>query len=125
MHLTSEQQEQIQQSKASGAQRIHLELTPAQKRDWQAAADAEVAGKPDNLAHLRKIKAAAASPGFFGDIRRAMLLSRRPISELAAAIAVDTQVLSDFRAAEAELPASALDRLLSELGLRVMQEIPR
>jgi hypothetical protein len=68
---------------------------------------------------------AAEQPGFFGDIRRAILLSRRPTGELAAAIGVDTRIFSEFRTGEAELPAAALDRLLEVLGLRVMQEIPR
>jgi hypothetical protein len=65
---------------------------------------------------------AAEQPGFFGDVRRAILASRRPIDELAAAIGVDARVLSDFRAGNEELPAGALDRLLETLGLRLMQE---
>jgi len=43
---------------------------------------------------------------------------------LAKQINVDPRLLSDFRAAQAELPAAALDRLLEALGLRLMQEIP-
>lgn len=54
-----------------------------------------------------------------------MLLSRRPVNELAATLGVDAQLLSDFRAGEAELSAAVLDRLVDALGLRLMQEIPR
>jgi hypothetical protein len=51
--------------------------------------------------------------------------SRRPTAELAKEIDVDLLLFSDFRAGEAKLPATALDRLLETLGLRLMQEIPR
>ena len=84
-----------------------------------------MAGKDANIAHFHAIKTAALQPGFLGDIRRAVLMSRRPPGELAAAVGVDQHVLSDFRAGEVELPAAVVDRLLEELGLRLMQEIPR
>jgi hypothetical protein len=87
--------------------------------------DQEMAGKEANIAHIRKIKLAAEQPGFFGDVRRAILLSRPSISKLAADIGVEPRVLSDFQADDAELPAAALDRLIAALGLRLMQEIPR
>jgi len=125
MRLTSDQQEQLRQAKAGGDQRMALAFTANQKSEWQAAVAQELAGKEENVAHFRKIKAAAELPGFLGDIRRAILLSRRSMDELAAAIGVEPRLLSDFRAAEAELPAAALDRLMETLGLRLMQEIPR
>lgn len=125
MQLNPEQQEQVRQAKANGEQRVVLESTPEQRSAWQKAVEQELSGKEENLAHYRKIKAAAEQPGIFGDIRRAILLSRRPIAELAATIGVEPNALSDFRAAEAELPAAVLDRLVAELGLRLMQEIPR
>jgi hypothetical protein len=68
---------------------------------------------------------AAEQPGFFGDVRRAIMLASSSIPNLATEIGVDGRVLSDFRAGDAELPAPALDRLLEKLGLRLMQEIPR
>jgi hypothetical protein len=68
--------------------------------------------------------AAAERPGFFGDVRRAMLLSRRAPDELGAAIGVESGILSDFRAGESDLPSAALERLIDELGLRLMQDIP-
>ena len=74
---------------------------------------------------MEKIHEAAQQVGFFGDLRRAISSSRRPVSELAATIGVEPSVLSDFRAAEAELPAKALETLIDELGLRLMQEIPK
>jgi hypothetical protein len=85
----------------------------------------ELAGKEENPAYFRSIKAAAERPGFFGDVRRAVALSRRPTNELADEIGVAPQLLSDFRAGDAELPAAALDRLIETLGLRLMQEIAR
>ena len=85
----------------------------------------ELAGKEENIAHLRKIQAAAEQPGFFGDLRRAIVASRRSVDELSAEIGVDQRLLSDFRAGDTELPAAALERLVDTLGLRLMQEIPR
>jgi predicted transcriptional regulator len=58
-------------------------------------------------------------------VRRAILLARHSIDELAATVGVEARLLSDFRAGEAELPAAALERLIDTLGLRLMQEIPR
>ncbi|MCR4413702.1 MAG: hypothetical protein NUV77_14880 [Thermoguttaceae bacterium] len=125
MDLTPEQQEQVTQARAAGQKRVTLSLTPRQKAQWQTVMEQELAGKEENLAHLQKIKAAAEQPGFFGDLRRAIALSRRPVHELALEIGVDWRLLSDFRSGDAELPAAALDRLIETLGLRLVQEIPR
>ena len=125
MQLTPEQRDLIRQAKARGERRIYMELTPQQKKDYREAVAQEMAGKEANIAHCRKIQAAAEQPGVFGDIRRAVLLSRPSIAELAVVIGVEARLLSDFQAGEAELPAAALDRLLATLGLRLMQEIPR
>jgi len=122
--LTAEQQEQVNQAKAAGEKRVTLSFTPQQKVEWEAAVQREMAGKGENIAHFRKIKAAAEQRGFFGDVRRAIALSRRPLHELAADIGVDPSLLSDFRAGDADLPSAALDRLIETLGLRLMQEIP-
>lgn len=124
MQLTPEQNDQLQQAKAAGEQRVHLRLTAEQRSEWRSAVDEELACKDENIAHIRKIKSAAEQPGFFGDVRRAIALCRCPMAELAKHINVDPRLLSDFRAAEAELPAAVLDRLLEALGLRLMQEIP-
>jgi hypothetical protein len=69
--------------------------------------------------------AAAEQPGFFGDLRRAILLSRYSSSELSAAIGVSLEDFSDFRAGDTELPAAPMDRLIETLGLRLVQDIPR
>lgn len=68
---------------------------------------------------------AARQAGMFGAVRRAIILSRRPVAELAREIGVAPRLLSDFRAGDGDLPCAALDRLLEALGLRLMQEIPR
>jgi hypothetical protein len=125
MQLTPEQKEQLRSAKERGERRVYMEFTPEQRKEYREAVAREMAGKDANIAHCRKIKAAAEQPGFFGDIRRAILLSRPSIHHLATAIGVDWRVLSDFQAGEAELPAAALDRLLDILGLRLMQEIPK
>lgn len=125
MELTPQQQEQVRQAKAAEETRATIEFTPEQKQDWADAVAQEMADKDANIAHIRKIQAAAAKSGFFGDVRRAIIVSRRPIHELATEIGVDARLLSDFRSADAELPSIALDRLIQTLGLRLMQEIPR
>lgn len=125
MQLTPEQNEQLQLAKQRGERRLYMQLTPEQKQEYREAVALEMAGKEANIALGRKIKAAVEQPGFFGDIRRAILLSRPSIPDLARAIGVDSRLLADFQAGEAELPAAALDRLVSTLGLRLMQEIPR
>lgn len=125
MPLTPEQREQVEQAKAKGLPRATIGPTVAQRQAWQQAAQAEHAGKSENIERFLKIKTAADQPGFFGDVRRALLLARRPMDELASTIGVDASTLSDFRAGDAELPAAALDRLVETLGLRLMQVIPR
>lgn len=125
MHFTTDQQEQLREAKLRGERHATMLFTPEQRKAWRDTVDKELAGKHDNLEHFRKIKQAAEQAGFLGDIRRAIVLSRRPIDELAVAIGVEPRTLSDFRTGEAELPAVALDRLIETLGLRLMQEIPR
>jgi hypothetical protein len=125
MELTPEQKEQARQAKKRGERRVYIQLTPEQKKEYRQAVAQEMAGKEATIAHARKIKAAVEQPGFFGDIRRAVMLSRPSVPDLASEIGVDRRVLSDFLAGEADLPSVALDRLLETLGLRLMQEIPR
>ena len=125
MQLTPEQEDQLQQAKAAGETRVHLRLTAEQRNEWRTAVEEELACKGENIAHIQRVRAAAEQSGFFGDVRRAIILSRRPMAELAEDIDVAPLLLSDFRAGEAELPAAALDQLLESLGLRLMQEIPR
>jgi hypothetical protein len=125
MQLTPEQRVQLAQAQAAGEKRVALSFTPDQKAEWEAAVEQDLACKEENLGQWRKIKAAVEKPGFLGDLRRAIALSRRPVQELAAEIGVDWRVLSDFRAGDVELPAAALDKLVAALGLRLMQEIRR
>lgn len=125
MELTPEQRQKIQRAKAAGETRVNLDFTQQQKAEWQRAARDEDAHSHATIGQMEKIRKAAQQAGFFGDVRRAIASSRLPITELAATIGVEPTVLSDFRAAEAELPAKALELLIAELGLRLMQEIPR
>jgi hypothetical protein len=125
VELTPEQQEQVQRAKAAGQQRVLLEFTAQQREEWRVAAEKEMAGKDENIAHMRRIRAAAEQAGFFGDVRRAIILSRLREDDLANQIGVAPAHFSEFRAGAAELPSAALDRLIEALGLRLMQEIPR
>jgi hypothetical protein len=125
MPVTPEQQDEVRKARAAGDKRVTIGFTAQQKDAWEAAVREELAGKEENIAHLRKIQAAAQQPGFFGDLRRAIVASHRSLDELSARIGVDQRLLSDFRAGNAELPAAALERLVDTLGLRLMQEIPR
>ncbi len=125
MELAPEQKEQVRQAKAAGERRVTFRFTPEQRKEWQAAVQEELAGKEENIVHFRKLKAAAERPGFFGDVRRAIASSRRPMHELADEIGVDPRLLSDFSAGDEELPAGTLDRLIETPGLRLMQEIAR
>jgi DNA-binding MarR family transcriptional regulator len=125
MKLTPEQQEQVRQAKARGERRVTVSFTAEQRKAWRQAVEQELAGKDENIAHIRKVVAAAEQSGFFGDVRRAIILSRRLPNELCAAIGVNPSVLADFRAGDAELLATALEQLIETLGLRLMHEIPR
>ena len=125
MELTPEQQQQIQQAKAIGESHVNLDFTDQQKANWQRAAREEQDERYATIGQMEKIHEAARQAGFFGNLRRAISSSRRPVSELSATIGVEPSVLSEFRAAEAELPAKALEKLIDELGLRLMQEIPK
>jgi DNA-binding MarR family transcriptional regulator len=125
MRLTPEQEAQVWQAKERGERRVFLQFTPEQKEAYREVLEQGLAGKDENIAHIGKIIAAAEQPGLFGDMRRAVLLSQRPIDGLSATIGVDPRMLSDFRAGDVELPAAALDRLVETLGLRLMQDIPR
>jgi len=104
MQLTPEQREQIRAAKAAGEVRVTVHSTPRQKAAWESIVQQEEAGKQENIAHLRKIRAAAKQRGFFGDVRRAIVFSQRAADDLADAIGVDTRLLSDFRAGDADLP---------------------
>jgi hypothetical protein len=125
MPLTPEQQNQVREAKERGEQRVIVQFTEEQRRSYRTTVEQELAGKDENVAQIRQILRAAEQPDFFGDVRRAIIMSKRPTAELAATIGVDPRLLSDFRAGNEELPAGALNILLETLGLRLMQEIRR
>lgn len=125
MQLTPEQQAIIDKTRAAGENRAILTFTPGQKAEWREAVRRELDGRNQTSVHIQKIKAAAEQSGFFGDVRRAIAVSGRPVDELARDCGIDASVLSDFRAGEADLPSAALDQLIATLGLRLMWEIPR
>ena len=125
MQLTPEQQAVVDKAKATGEKRALVSFTPGQAEEWQEAVRRELEARDETIAHVQKIKAASEQAGFFGDVRRAITISGRRVDELARDSGIDARLLSDFRAGEKELPAAALDRLLSILGVRLMLEIRR
>jgi hypothetical protein len=70
-----------------------------------------------NAEHCRKIEAAAAAPGFSGDLRRAINAALIPTHRLAAMCGVEPERLELFRAGDAELPTGVVDRLAEVLHL--------
>lgn len=72
---TAEQKDQVEQAKARGERRAFVSFTPEQRKEWRTMVELEMAGKEENIVHARKIKTAAEQAGFFGDVRRAILLS--------------------------------------------------
>ncbi len=123
---TAEQLAEIERQKAAHPpdRRLNIEFTPEQREAWRQAVAEEEANKEATIAHHRRIMAAAAEPGFLGDLRRAINASGPRAITLPKEIGVDARLLDNFRADEAELPADALARLVDALGLRLMQEIP-
>ncbi len=124
MNRTPEQLQELEAAIAAGKRRIVREFTPAQREAWRRAVEEEEANKEATIAHHRRIMAAAAEPGFLGDLRRAINASGHRVITLPKEIGVDGRLLDDFRAGEAELPADIIARLVDTLGLRLMQEIP-
>jgi hypothetical protein len=82
-----------------------------------------MAGMEANKAYARKLVRAAEEPGFSGDLRRAIRASRRRPDQLAAEIGVDPELFDRFCTGEADLPTPALDRLINELGLKLVAEV--
>lgn len=122
MKLTDEQKESLErQRRDSPGEPLRIELTPEQREEFQRTAQREEAGREENIAWLRKLEAAAAEPGFSGDLRRALLTS--PLGgrrDLSAELGVDRQTLDSFQIGEGSLPFAAVDRLVELLGLRLV-----
>lgn len=72
-----------------------------------------------NAAHCRAIEAAAQSPGFLGELRRAINAALIPSDQLAQDVGIDVELLEAFRAGDRELPSSVIDRLVARLGLHL------
>lgn len=125
MQLTPGQIDQIKAALHEGKRRVSVSLTDVQRQLWHHEAAADDQGRDDTVARVRRIREAAIRPGFFGDLRRAIAAARIPDARLASLVGVDVQVLERFREGEAELPADAIERLITALGLRLMHEIPR
>jgi hypothetical protein len=86
--------------------------------------DSDIDDSPEaqrlNAERWRKLEAAAAAPGFSGELRRAIDAARVPSHRLAARCVVDVAELEAFREGDSELPSGAIDRLVAELGLTLI-----
>jgi hypothetical protein len=130
MQRTSEQQELIDSALAAGQRRIVRDFTPEQLAEWRQAVAEEEAAKEETIAGLRRMQAAEAEPGFFGDLRRAVSArlvaahkqGRPPSTE---PLGIDAQRLEAFREGALSLTDDELRRLIDALGLQLVQPIPR
>jgi hypothetical protein len=127
MKLTTEQRDEIERQRRSepGRRSFMLQFTPEQRDEYRRIAAEEDAGREENVAWLKKLRAAEQEHGFSGDLRRAINTSRRPLRELAETLGVSLDVLQAFRAGEGPLPTDVVDRLTELLNLRLMAEIGR
>lgn len=80
----------------------------------------EQADRELNRVWLRKLEAAAAEPGFSGELRRAIVSSGKSPESLAAACGVDVELFEEFQCGEGSLPSAAMDRLIATLHLRLV-----
>jgi hypothetical protein len=90
-----------------------------QRERWRQAAALEEADRPRHEARLRQLSDAARAPGFAGELRRAVLESRRPWPALATEIGVEPQAVFDWMAGDAELSGAATAALVDALGLHL------
>lgn len=123
IELTPDQREQVRRAREAGERRIVLATTPNQDAEIERAVAEEDALKEQNREQARKRHLAQAEPGFTGDLRRAIVRSHQPLTEIAEAIDIPEERLDSFCAGESELPTDAVGRLVSLLGLRLMAEI--
>jgi hypothetical protein len=90
-----------------------------QREHWRQVCALEEAGRPREQARLQKLADAARAPGFAGELRTAVLDSRRHWEDLAAAIGVRPIEVYDWMSGDADLPAPAVARLVDALELHL------
>lgn len=126
MKLTDEQRAEIErQRRESPGERIVIEETPEQAAEYRRAVAEEEAGRAANIAYCRKLDAAAAEPGFAGDLRRAIKAAKRDPRALADDLNISVELLEDFLAGDATLPSDVVDRVATVLGLKLVVEAKR
>ncbi len=126
MQLTADQWADIERQRREnpGTRHVTITPTPEQAEQHRRAVEEEEAGREANSAHARKVFAALEEPGFSGDLRRAIVASRKEPENLARELGVDTTLLEEFLDGDASLPTAVVDRLVVLLGLKLMV-IPR
>ena len=126
MNLTNEQRAEIERQRHENpGQRIVIEETPEQAAEYRRAVAEEEAGREANIAFSRKLDAAAAEPGFSGDLRRAIKAAKRDPRALASDLKIRVELLEDFLAGDAALPTDVVDRVAVLLGLKLVAEPQR
>lgn len=126
MKLTDEQRVEIErQRRENPGARIVIDETPEQAEEYRRAIAEEEAGREANIAYIRKLEAAAAEPGFSGDLRRAIKAAQRDPRALAHDLQIRSELLESFLIGEAALPTDVVDRVAAVLGLKLVVEAPR
>jgi hypothetical protein len=121
--LTPEQRAEVDRRRAAGLRSTTIEPTPEQRAEIRKMIEIEEAGIPANIAYMRALDAARAEPGFSGDLRRAILATKKPPQTVAEEAGVDPGLVDRFCCAEACLPNEAIDRLVQHLHLQLVQAI--
>jgi hypothetical protein len=126
MQLTAEQRAEIERQRREnpGTRHVTITPTPEQAELHRRAVEEEEAARDANSAQARKLFAALEEPGFSGDLRRAIVASRKEPDDLASELGVDAALLEEFLDGDASLPTAVVDRLVAVLGLKLMA-IPR
>ena len=72
---------------------------------------------------MRRVEAAAAEPSFRGAVRRALLASDVPLSELLSVSGITLHELDEFRCGERDLSFDAFERLAERLGFALVRTL--
>ena len=120
MQLTAEQRADIarQRRENPGTRHVTITPTPEQAEQHRRAVQEEEGARDANSAHAQKLFAALEEPGFSGDLRRAIVASRKEPDNLARELSVAPALLHEFLDGDASLPTAVVDRLVELLGLK-------
>jgi hypothetical protein len=101
-----------------------LEATPEQRELIDRVAALVELEKPEITRRWQLSEAAAAEPGFRGDLRRAIHSSGMHVQKLATLTGIELIPLSDFLEGMAELTSDQIQKLVDTLKLQLVRTIP-